>query len=104
MISRSCFIAAILITCALSRAAVIGDPVASFVTKHCLECHDRDLSGDVETRPLTGGEFFSNWDGSPVLTLFDRTGQPTGVLKNALRQPQPPQYAPDRWSASRPGH
>jgi S-disulfanyl-L-cysteine oxidoreductase SoxD len=39
---------------------------------HCLECHGRDLTGDVENRPLTGGEFFSNWDGTTVLTLFDR--------------------------------
>jgi len=41
-------------------------------SEHCLECHGRDLRGDVENRPLTGGEFFSNWDGLPVLTLFDR--------------------------------
>ena len=41
-------------------------------SEHCLECHGRDLHGDVENRPLTGGEFFSNWDGLPVLTLFDR--------------------------------
>src|SRR5580658_2055919 len=39
---------------------------------HCLECHGRDLTGDVENRPLTGGEFFSNWDGTNMLTLFDR--------------------------------
>src|ERR1035438_7668649 len=41
-------------------------------SEHCLECHGRDLRGDVENRPLTGGEFFSNWDGIPLLTLFDR--------------------------------
>jgi mono/diheme cytochrome c family protein len=41
-------------------------------SEHCLECHGRDLLGDVETRPLTGGEFFSNWDGLPLLTLFER--------------------------------
>jgi mono/diheme cytochrome c family protein len=41
-------------------------------SEHCLECHGRDLTGDVENRPLTGGEFFSNWDGSSMLTLFDR--------------------------------
>ena len=41
-------------------------------SEHCLECHGRDLTGDVENRPLTGGEFFSNWDGTTVLTLFDR--------------------------------
>jgi quinoprotein glucose dehydrogenase len=41
-------------------------------SEHCLECHGRDLTGDVENRPLTGGEFFSNWDGTTLLTLFDR--------------------------------
>jgi mono/diheme cytochrome c family protein len=41
-------------------------------SEHCLECHGRDLTGDVENRPLTGGEFFSNWDGSAMSTLFDR--------------------------------
>jgi quinoprotein glucose dehydrogenase len=41
-------------------------------SEHCLECHLRDLTGDVENRPLTGGEFFSNWDGTTMLTLFDR--------------------------------
>jgi S-disulfanyl-L-cysteine oxidoreductase SoxD len=39
---------------------------------HCLECHGRDLAGDVENRPLAGGVFMSNWDSVPVLTLFDR--------------------------------
>jgi mono/diheme cytochrome c family protein len=41
-------------------------------SEHCFECHGRDLRGDVETRPLTGGEFFSNWDGLPLSTLFER--------------------------------
>jgi S-disulfanyl-L-cysteine oxidoreductase SoxD len=41
-------------------------------SEHCLECHGRDLEGDVENRPLVGGVFFSNWDGVPMLTLFDR--------------------------------
>ncbi len=41
-------------------------------SEHCLECHGRDLTGDVENRPLTGGGVFSNWDGSAMLTLFDR--------------------------------
>lgn len=41
-------------------------------SEHCLECHGRDLAGDVENRPLAGGIFFSNWDGTTMLTLFDR--------------------------------
>lgn len=41
-------------------------------SEHCLECHGRDLTGDVETRPLAGGLFLSNWEGSTVDTLFHR--------------------------------
>ena len=39
---------------------------------HCLECHGRDLTGDVESRPLIGGEFLANWEGLTVQSLFDR--------------------------------
>lgn len=41
-------------------------------SEHCLECHGRDLGGDVENRPLIGGEFLTNWEGSTVAALFDR--------------------------------
>jgi mono/diheme cytochrome c family protein len=41
-------------------------------SERCLECHGRELEGDVETRPLVGGEFLTNWEGSTVQTLFDR--------------------------------
>ncbi len=39
---------------------------------HCLECHGRNLEGEVENRPLSGGEFLANWEGTTLLTLFDR--------------------------------
>ncbi len=56
---------------------------------HCLECHGRDLRGDVENRPLTGGEFFSNWEGLPVSVLFERVhntmpGDKPGTLSRQL--------------------
>lgn len=38
----------------------------------CLECHGRDLTGDVETRPLIGDEFTTNWSEGNLLRLFDR--------------------------------
>jgi mono/diheme cytochrome c family protein len=41
-------------------------------SEHCLECHGRNLEGDVENRPLSGYEFTTNWAGGTLLTLFDR--------------------------------
>jgi mono/diheme cytochrome c family protein len=41
-------------------------------SQHCLECHGRDLAGDVENRPLAGGEFITNWEGTNVFSLFER--------------------------------
>jgi cytochrome c len=41
-------------------------------SENCLECHGRDLEGDVENRPLIGYQFTTNWAGGNVLTLFDR--------------------------------
>jgi polar amino acid transport system substrate-binding protein len=38
----------------------------------CFECHGRDLTGDVETRPLIGDEFTTNWSEGNLLRLFDR--------------------------------
>ena len=38
----------------------------------CMECHGRDLTGDVETRPLIGDEFTTNWSEGTLLRLFDR--------------------------------
>ena len=41
-------------------------------SQHCMECHGRELEGDVETRPLAGDEFTNNWVGNTVGGLFDR--------------------------------
>jgi mono/diheme cytochrome c family protein len=41
-------------------------------SEHCFECHGRDLTGDVETRPLVGYEFTTNWADGSMLRLFDR--------------------------------
>jgi hypothetical protein len=67
MTSRLSLTAALLITCALSRAAVIGDPVASFITKNCLECHDHDTAkGNLDlqnlSRDLSDLMTFKRWE------------------------------------------
>jgi mono/diheme cytochrome c family protein len=41
-------------------------------SERCFECHGRDLTGDVETRPLVGYEFTTNWADGSLLRLFDR--------------------------------
>lgn len=38
----------------------------------CASCHGSALNGGESAPPLTGGEFFSNWDGLTVGDLFDR--------------------------------
>jgi len=38
----------------------------------CASCHGAALNGGESAPPLTGGEFFSNWDGLTVGDLFDR--------------------------------
>jgi S-disulfanyl-L-cysteine oxidoreductase SoxD len=38
----------------------------------CASCHGTALNGGESAPPLTGGEFFSNWDGLTVGDLFER--------------------------------
>jgi cytochrome c len=38
----------------------------------CASCHGTALNGGESAPPLTGGEFFSNWNGLTVGDLFDR--------------------------------
>jgi cytochrome c len=38
----------------------------------CASCHGSALNGGESAPPLTGGEFFSNWNGLTVGDLFDR--------------------------------
>jgi len=38
----------------------------------CASCHGTALNGGESAPPLTGGEFFSNWNGLTVGDLFER--------------------------------
>src|SRR5271170_6825101 len=38
----------------------------------CASCHGAALNGGESAPPLTGGEFFSNWNGLTVGDLFER--------------------------------
>jgi mono/diheme cytochrome c family protein len=40
--------------------------------QHCASCHGTALTGGESAPPLTGGEFFSNWNGLTVGDLFER--------------------------------
>jgi mono/diheme cytochrome c family protein len=39
---------------------------------NCASCHGSALNGGESAPPLTGGEFFSNWNGLTVGDLFER--------------------------------
>jgi mono/diheme cytochrome c family protein len=39
---------------------------------NCASCHGSALGGGESAPPLTGGEFFSNWNGLTVGDLFER--------------------------------
>jgi S-disulfanyl-L-cysteine oxidoreductase SoxD len=43
-----------------------------FYRKECASCHGDTLVGAGGASPLTGGAFFSNWNGLTVGDLFDR--------------------------------
>ncbi|MCU1338308.1 MAG: cytochrome c, class [Bryobacterales bacterium] len=45
---------------------------ASLYAKDCASCHGTALTGGESAPPLTGGEFFSNWNGLTVGDLFER--------------------------------
>ena len=45
---------------------------ATLYANECASCHGSALSGGESAPPLTGGEFFSNWNGLTVGDLFDR--------------------------------
>jgi S-disulfanyl-L-cysteine oxidoreductase SoxD len=40
--------------------------------KQCSTCHGDKLGGRESAPPLTGGAFFSNWNGLPLSDLFER--------------------------------
>jgi S-disulfanyl-L-cysteine oxidoreductase SoxD len=39
---------------------------------NCASCHGSALGGGESAPPLTGGEFFANWNGLTLGDLFDR--------------------------------
>ena len=45
---------------------------AALYAQQCASCHGTALTGGESAPPLTGGEFFSNWNGLTVGDLFDR--------------------------------
>lgn len=45
---------------------------AALYAQDCESCHGTALTGGESAPPLTGGEFFSNWNGLTVGDLFDR--------------------------------
>jgi cytochrome c len=45
---------------------------AALYGKECATCHGAALNGGESAPPLTGGEFFSNWNGLTVGDLFER--------------------------------
>jgi cytochrome c len=45
---------------------------AALYARECESCHGTALTGGESAPPLTGGEFFSNWDGLTVGDLFER--------------------------------
>lgn len=45
---------------------------AEFYASSCASCHGSALGGGESAPPLTGGEFFSNWNGLTVGDLFER--------------------------------
>ena len=45
---------------------------ATLYASECASCHGAALNGGESAPPLTGSEFFSNWDGLTVGDLFER--------------------------------
>ncbi len=49
-----------------------ADRGAALYAANCASCHGSALTGGESAPPLTGGEFFSNWNGLTVGELFER--------------------------------
>jgi quinoprotein glucose dehydrogenase len=45
---------------------------SALYASNCASCHGSALGGGESAPPLTGGEFFSNWNGLTVGDLFER--------------------------------
>lgn len=60
--------------------------------EQCTDCHGRALEGMYESHALVGDEFTSNWEGQPLLTLFDRiritmSGAEPGTMSGVIPKP-----------------
>ncbi len=65
--------------------------------EQCTDCHGRALEGAYESHTLTGDEFTTDWEGQPLLNLFERIritmsgaepGTITGVIPKPLTREQ----------------
>jgi S-disulfanyl-L-cysteine oxidoreductase SoxD len=45
---------------------------SALYANNCASCHGSALTGGESAPPLTGGDFFSNWNGLTVGDLFER--------------------------------
>jgi mono/diheme cytochrome c family protein len=64
----------------------------SVYAEQCTDCHGRALEGAYESHTLVGDEFTSNWEGQPLLTLFDRirltmSGAEPGTMSGKIPKP-----------------
>jgi mono/diheme cytochrome c family protein len=65
--------------------------------EQCTDCHGRALEGAYESHTLVSDEFTSNWEGQPLLSLFERIritmsgaepGTMTGIIPKPLTREQ----------------
>jgi S-disulfanyl-L-cysteine oxidoreductase SoxD len=76
---RLIFLAAVALFAQTSRSVWDGVYTAeqakrgsALYANECASCHGAALNGGESAPPLTGGEFFSNWNGLTVGDLFER--------------------------------
>ena len=58
----------------------------------CTDCHGRALEGAYESHTLVGDEFTTDWEGEPLLALFDRiritmSGAEPGTFTGKIPKP-----------------
>jgi mono/diheme cytochrome c family protein len=78
---RFLLLTAAAVTCAQTPQRSVWDGVYSaeqskrgeaLYANNCASCHGSALGGGESAPPLTGGEFFANWNGLTLGDLFDR--------------------------------